>query len=196
MAARKASIARTTSETEIRLSLDLDGTGTAAIHTGLGFFDHMLTLLAKHALFDLEVEAKGDIDVDGHHTVEDVGICLADALIQALGNKQGITRYGFALLPMEESLARVAVDISSRPWLEWHAEIPAAKCGNFDTSLGREFFRAISAKAGLNVHIDLVRSGDAHHALEAIFKGFGRALRMAVSKDPREKGIPSSKGVL
>lgn len=196
MTERKAAIKRETTETAISLTLNLDGEGKAAVATGVGFFDHMLTLLARHALFDLNIEARGDVEVDAHHTVEDVGICLGKALAQALGDKRGIARYGFFLLPMEECLVRVALDISGRPWLEWRAGISAEKCGGFDTCLGREFMRAVTVGAGLNLHIDLLAGGDPHHALEAIFKGFGRALRAAVSNDLREKGIPSSKGTL
>lgn len=193
---RKAAIARNTSETQISLQLDLDGSGVCRIATGVEFFDHMLTLLARHALFDLTLEATGDIGVDAHHTVEDAGICLGKALAEALGNKKGIVRYGHMLLPMDESLARVALDLSGRAHLEWRADIPAEKCGSFDTCLGREFMRAFSANGGINMHVDLLAAADPHHALEAIFKGVGRALRMAVANDPREKGVPSSKGVL
>ena len=196
MKERSASVNRKTAETKIELKLNLDGSGKSRIVTGVGFFDHMLTLFARHALFDLEIEAIGDTQVDAHHTVEDVGICLGQALAKALGDRSGITRYGFFLLPMDESLARVAVDLSGRPCLEWRADIPGDKCGDFDTCLGREFTRALSANAGLNLHVDLLAGRDPHHALEAIFKGMGRALRLAVSSDPRETGIPSSKGVL
>ncbi len=193
---RTAKIDRNTAETKISLELKLDGTGQSSVSTGVGFFDHMLTLLAKHALFDLTVAAQGDTHVDGHHTVEDVGICLGKALVQAAGDKRGIRRYGFFLLPMDEALAQVALDFSGRPVLEYHAEIPAETVGDFDTCLGNEFMRAFSLNAGLNLHIDLLRGKDPHHCLEAIFKGTGRALREALSPDPREKGIPSSKGML
>ena len=196
MKERTATVSRKTAETKIEVKLNLDGAGKSRIVTGVGFFDHMLTLFARHALFDLEVEAVGDTQVDAHHTVEDVGICLGQALAKALGDKSGIARYGFFLLPMDESLARVVVDISGRPCLEWRADIPGDKCGDFDTCLGREFTRALSANALLNMHIDLLAGGDPHHALEAIFKGMGRALRQAVAADPRETGIPSSKGVI
>lgn len=196
MKERKAQIARKTAETDVRLSINLDGSGDASLKTGVGFFDHMLTLLARHALFDLSVEAVGDVDVDAHHTVEDVGICLGKAFAEALGDKKGITRYGHMLLPMDEALARIALDLSGRAHLEWRASIPAEKCGDFDTCLGREFMRAFVQNGGVNMHVDLLAAEDPHHALEAIFKGVGRALRMAVKSDPAEKGVPSSKGTL
>ncbi len=196
MPKRTASISRKTAETAIELSLDLDGSGKVVASTGVGFFDHMLTLLGRHALLDFSVKAEGDTDVDAHHTVEDVGICLGQALAQALGDKKGIVRYGHMLLPMDEALAQVALDLSGRAHLEWHAAIPGEKCGDFDTCLGREFMRAFCQNGGINLHVDLVRAEDPHHALEAIFKGVGRALRSAVATDPREKGVPSSKGVL
>ncbi len=196
MPRRQASHERATAETAIRLRLDLDGTGRGQTATGVGFFDHMLTLLAKHALFDLEVEAKGDLAVDAHHTVEDVGICLGQALTQALGDKRGIRRYGFFLLPMEEALARVVLDLSGRPHLEYRATMPAETVGGFDTCLGREFLRAFCVNGGINLHVDLLAGSDPHHCLEAIFKAVGRALRQAVEPDSRETGIPSSKGVL
>ena len=196
MSDRTASVERKTAETRISLAVNVDGAGSSNIVTGVGFFDHMLTLLARHALFDLDVDVKGDIEVDAHHTVEDTGICLGQALARALGEKRGIARYGHMLLPMDEALARVALDLSGRAHLEYRAVIPAEKCGDFDTCLGREFLRAFCANAGINMHVDLLAAADPHHALEAIFKGVGRALRMAVAADPREKGIPSSKGVL
>ena len=196
MEKRVAGLQRETTETSIRLSLDVDGSGQASIATGVAFFDHMLTLFARHALFDLEVEARGDTGVDAHHTVEDVGICLGGALARALGDKAGIARYGHALLPMDEALARVAVDLSGRPHLEWRAAIPADKCGDFDTCLGKEFARALSANAGLTLHVALLAGEDPHHSLEAIFKGLGRALRQAAAPEARERGIPSSKGIL
>lgn len=196
MNSRTASISRSTAETRISLTLNLDGSGKASVDTGVGFFDHMLTLLARHALFDLEVKADGDLGVDAHHTVEDVGICLGQALGRALGDKKGVARYGCALLPMDEALARVALDLSGRAHLEWRAVMPAEKCGDFDACLGREFVRAFAANGGVNLHVDLLAAEDPHHALEAIFKGLGRALRSAAAIDPREGGIPSSKGVL
>lgn len=194
--ARSATIERRTGETRISLTLDIDGSGETQIVTGVDFFDHMLTLLAKHALFDLRIEALGDIGVDAHHTVEDVGICLGQALAKALGDKKGITRYGSMLLPMDETLARVALDLSGRAFLAYRAAIPGEKCGSFDTCLGKEFMRAFAFNGGVTMHVDLIAAEDPHHALEAIFKGVGRALRAAVAPDPREKGIPSSKGVL
>ncbi|MDR1520471.1 MAG: imidazoleglycerol-phosphate dehydratase HisB [Planctomycetota bacterium] len=196
MTSRSAAIQRETAETRIKMTLVLDGSGKSRVSTGVDFFDHMLTLLVRHALFDLELEARGDIGVDAHHTVEDVGICLGRALKEALGDKAGTTRYGGILLPMDEALAQVALDLSGRPHLEWRAAIPAAKCGDFDTCLGREFARAFSSGGGVNLHVALLAGEDPHHSLEAIFKGLGRALRQAVAPDPREKGIPSSKGVL
>jgi imidazoleglycerol-phosphate dehydratase len=196
MGRRVADLQRETTETGIRLSLDVDGSGKTLIATGVAFFDHMLTLFARHALFDLELEARGDIEVDAHHTVEDVGICLGGALARALGDKAGIARYGHVLLPMDEALALVAVDLSGRSHLEWRAVIPADKCGGFDTCLGKEFARALSANAGLTLHVELLAGEDPHHSLEAIFKGLGRAFRQAAAPDAREKGIPSSKGVL
>ncbi len=193
---RSASVQRTTGETQISLELTLDGSGQCQIVTGIEFFDHMLTLLARHALFDLKLEALGDLGVDFHHTVEDVGICLGKGLADALGDKKGIIRYGQMMLPMDEALASIALDLSGRAHLEWHAEIPAEKCGTFDTCLGKEFMRAFTSNGGINMHVDLLRADDPHHALEAIFKGLGRALRMAIAHDPREKSIPSSKGML
>ncbi len=196
MSSRKATIKRKTAETDITLTINLDGEGKADISTGVGFFDHMLTLFTKHGLFDLSIRANGDTHVDAHHTVEDTGICLGQAIVEALGDKKGITRYGFFLLPMEEALAQIALDISGRPWLEWKAKIPGDKCGDFDTGLGREFARALVASAGLNLHVNLLAGEDAHHSLEAIFKGLARSLKMAVTRDSREKGVPSSKGML
>lgn len=193
---RAATLERRTTETQVALTLALDGAGEATVDTGVGFFDHMLTLLTRHALFDLTVKAEGDLAVDAHHTVEDVGIVLGQALTQALGDKRGIARYGSFLLPMEEALARIALDLSGRPHLEYRAEIPTATVGGFDTCLGREFLRALCVNGGVNLHVDLLAGSDPHHCLEAIFKGLGRSLRAAVALDPRESGIPSSKGAL
>ncbi len=193
---RTASISRQTAETSIVMELNIDGKGKTDILTGVGFFDHMLTLFARHALFDLTVKATGDTDVDAHHTVEDIGICLGKCLEEAIGDKKGIKRYGSMLLPMEEALCRIVLDISGRPLLEYRAVIPAEKCGDFDTCLGKEFMRALCVNAGINMHVDLLAGSDPHHCLEAIFKGSGRALREALSNDEREDGIPSSKGSL
>jgi len=193
---RTATVERKTAETEITLTLNLDGSGKTDISTGAGFFDHMLTLFCRHALIDITLCAKGDLEVDAHHTTEDVGICMGKALTEAMGDKRGIQRYGAMLLPMEEALARVVLDLSGRPHLEYRAVIPSETVGGFDTCLGREFFRALCVNAGINLHIDLLAGSDPHHCLEAIFKGAGRALRQALSSDPREHGIPSSKGIL
>lgn len=193
---RKAAIQRKTSETEIDLSLTLDGTGQYQIDTGIGFFDHMLALLAKHGLFDLTVEASGDLVVDYHHTVEDVGICLGQALNQALGDKAGIRRYGFMLLPMQEALAEVALDLSGRPHLVFDGDLPSQKTGDFDSELVREFFESLSTAALMNLHINVRRGANTHHVIEAIFKGFAKSLDMATSIDPRSSEVPSTKGTL
>lgn len=193
---RTALISRKTAETEISLSLDLDGTGQAQIETGVGFFDHMLTLLAKHALFDLTVKAVGDLQVDDHHTVEDVGICLGQALLKALEDKQGIVRYGSITLPMEETLVTVAVDLSGRFYFAHKFAFPTEKIGTFDTELVREFWQAVSVNGLFNYHVVLHHGDNSHHISEAIFKATARALRQAVSIDPRQKGVPSSKGTL
>ena len=193
---RQATIERQTAETNIRLELDLDGTGAAAIKTGVGFFDHMLELLAKHALFDLKVEAVGDLHVDQHHTVEDVGICFGQAVRQAVGDKSGICRYGYFVLPMEETLVTTAVDLSGRYYLVFQAAFPTAKIGDFDSELVEDFWQATAANALCNLHILLHHGRNSHHISEAIFKSGARALRMAVSQDPRQTGIPSTKGKL
>lgn len=193
---RNASIQRKTNETEIKLAINLDGSGTYQIQTGVGFFDHMLTHIAKHGLMDLEVEARGDLEVDAHHTVEDVGIVLGQALKQAAGDKKGITRYGQAIIPMDEALALVAIDFSGRPYLKFHAELGKGKLGEFDLELVEEFFQAVAVNAGLNLHIRLLDGSNVHHCSEAIFKGFGRALAGAVKLDDRITGVPSTKGVL
>ena len=193
---RTASIQRQTAETQIRLSLNLDGSGIAKIHTGVGFFDHMLTLLAKHGLFDLEVEAIGDLHVDQHHTVEDVGICLGKAFLQALGDKQGIVRYGSKTLPMEETLVTSALDLSGRAWYVSRVEFPTEKIGEFDAQLVDDFWQAVSANALMNLHLVLHHGRNSHHIAEGIFKATARALREAVTVDPRQSGVPSSKGTL
>ena len=194
--ARTARIERKTAETEIRLELNLDGSGRADVATGVGFFDHMLTLLAKHAAFDLSVEAKGDLHVDQHHTVEDVGICFGRALREALGDKSGIRRYGHFTLPMEETLATVAVDLSGRYFLVFQAQFPSAKIGDFDSELVEDFWQAAAGNALANLHVLVHYGRNSHHISEAIFKATARALRMAVENDPRMSGVPSTKGTL
>jgi imidazoleglycerol-phosphate dehydratase len=197
MTARRAEIARVTSETDIRVSLDLDGTGQASIATGVGFLDHMLTALARHALLDLTVQAKGDLHIDDHHTTEDVGIVIGQAIRQALGEKRGIRRYGAALIPMDEALAEAALDVSGRPYLAWSVAFQRPKIGTFDTELVEEFFRALAFNAGITLHVTLKAGTNAHHVAEACFKGLARALREAVEPDPRAGGaIPSTKGAL
>ncbi|HEY5313391.1 MAG TPA: imidazoleglycerol-phosphate dehydratase HisB [Pirellulales bacterium] len=193
---RTTRIDRKTAETQIELELELDGEGTAQVATGVGFLDHMLTLLARHAAFNLTVGCQGDLHVDQHHTVEDVGICLGQALRQALGDKRGIRRYGHFTLPMEESLVTVAVDLSGRYYLVFEAEIPAAKIGEFDSELVEDFWQAVAANALMNLHVVLHHGRNSHHIAEAIFKAAARALRMAVELDPRTPGIPSTKGTL
>lgn len=193
---RTAFIQRQTSETQIELELDLDGTGESEVNTGVGFFDHMLTLLARHALFDLRVTAQGDLEVDPHHTVEDVGICLGQALADALGDKQGITRYGSITLPMEETLVTAAVDLSGRMWFVYRVAFGTEKIGDFDAQLIREFWQAVSANGLMNLHLVLHYGDNSHHIAEAVFKGTARALRQAVGLDARQQGIPSSKGTI
>ncbi|PNG25409.1 imidazoleglycerol-phosphate dehydratase HisB [Methylocella silvestris] len=194
---RAASISRKTRETEITVSVDLDGTGAAEISTGVGFFDHMLEQLARHSLIDISVAAKGDLHIDQHHTVEDTGIALGQALRQALGERAGIARYADALLPMDETLTRAAIDVSGRPFLVFKTEFPRAKIGEFDTELVREFFQAFVMNAGLTVHIETLYGVNAHHIAESCFKALARALRLAIEVDPRQKGaIPSTKGSL
>jgi imidazoleglycerol-phosphate dehydratase len=195
-ATRSFSLSRKTAETEIALSLNLDGTGKVNVNTGVGFFDHMLTLLGKHALFDLEVTAKGDLHVDSHHTVEDVGICLGQALNKALGDKAGIVRYGSITLPMEETLVTVAIDLSGRYAFVNKFAFPTEKIGEFDTELVREFWQAVSVNGLFNFHVILHHGDNSHHISEAIFKGAARAFRQAVAIDPRQTGVPSSKGTL
>lgn len=194
--ARTATISRKTGETEIELTLDLDGTGTPQISTGIGFFDHMLTLFARHGLFDLMVAAQGDLHVDFHHTVEDVGICLGRAFAHALGDKRGIVRYGSKTLPMEETLVTSAVDLSGRMWFVSKVEYPTEKIGAFDTELVETFWQAFAANALANLHQVLHHGSNSHHIAEALFKSTARALREAVAVDPRQTGVPSSKGTL
>jgi imidazoleglycerol-phosphate dehydratase len=193
---RTAQIRRETGETRISLTLDLDGTGRAAVATGVGFFDHMLTLLARHSLIDLTVEAAGDLHVDAHHTVEDVGICYGKALAQALGDKAGIRRYGDATLPMDETLVTAALDLSGRPFCVWRADVPNETLGNFPSQLAEEFWRAVSSSGAFALHIVCHYGRNTHHIIEGIFKATARALRQAVELDPRGTGVPSTKGVL
>ncbi len=193
---RKAQISRQTAETSVSLTLDLDGSGQHTIDTGVGFLDHMLSLLSRHALFDLDIEAHGDLDVDQHHTVEDVGICLGQALEEAVGDKQGISRYGSATLPMEETLVTAAVDLSGRVAFVFHVDFETEKIGNFDTQLVREFWHAVASNARMNLHVIRHYGSNSHHVAEAVFKATARALRAAVTIDPRQQGIPSTKGSL
>lgn len=193
---RTASIRRTTAETAIELSLNLDGQGQSTLATGVGFFDHMLTHIAKHGLFDLTVRCQGDLHIDAHHTVEDVGICFGQALAEALGDKTGIRRYGDATVPMDETLVTSAIDLSGRPFLVWTADVPNELLGNFSSQLAEEFWRAVSSAARLTLHVQLHHGRNTHHIIETIFKATARALRAAVEHDPRANGIPSTKGVL
>ncbi|HSP23694.1 MAG TPA: imidazoleglycerol-phosphate dehydratase HisB [Saliniramus sp.] len=194
---RQASIERNTAETRISLSLDLDGTGRIDIATGVGFFDHMLELLARHALFDLTVKVEGDLHVDQHHSVEDTGIALGQAFREALGDKAGINRYADMHMPMDETLTRVAIDISGRPFLVFRASFPTEKIGNFDTELVREWFQAFAINAGVTLHVETLYGENSHHIAESCFKGLARVLRHAVTVDPREGGrVPSTKGAL
>jgi len=194
--ARTARIERQTAETDIVLELDLDGQGRAQIETGVGFFDHMLTLLARHASVDLNVTARGDLHVDQHHTVEDTGICLGQAIKQAVGDKAGIRRYGHFTLPMEETLVTTAIDLSGRYFLVFQADFPTTKIGDFDSELVEDFWQATAANALCNLHVVLHHGRNSHHISEAIFKSAARALRMAVESDPRTIGVPSTKGTL
>ena len=194
--ARRAEIERKTAETQISIKLNLDGEGTCDIATGIGFLDHMLTLLAKHSFMDLTVKAKGDLEVDSHHTVEDIGIVLGEALQEALGDKAGIHRYGNCFIPMDETLAQVCLDFSGRPFLVFGAEIPKIRLENYDTEMTEEFFRAVAMHCGLTLHIRVLYGSNVHHIIEAIFKAFARAVTEATAVDPRVKGVMSSKGVL
>ncbi len=193
---RRSQIERATSETRIKLSLAIDGRGQSRIQTKIPFFDHMLTLFARHSLCDLDVEADGDIDVDLHHTVEDTGIVLGQAFAQALGDKRGIRRYGHAYLPMDETLARVVIDFSGRPYLEYRAPKGVEAIGGFSFQLVEEFLRAFCVHAGCNLHIEILYGRDAHHMAEAVFKGLARAVDAACQVDPRVEGVPSTKGSL
>jgi imidazoleglycerol-phosphate dehydratase len=194
---RTGTITRKTAETEIELRLALDGTGQHRIATGVGFFDHMLDQLARHSLIDIALKAKGDLHIDDHHTVEDCGIALGQALAQALGDKRGIRRYGHFALAMDDTLVTCALDLSGRAWLGWNLPFPTARIGTFDTELVREFFQALASNGGITLHVDLVRGVNSHHIAEAAFKALARALRMAVEPDPRlGDALPSTKGTL
>ncbi len=197
MNARTADVTRNTKETQIRVALNLDGTGTAHLATGIGFFDHMLDQIARHGLIDLTIEAQGDLHIDGHHTVEDVGITLGQAFAQALGQKTGVRRYGQAYVPLDEALSRVVVDLSGRPGLQWHVPFTRAAIGEFDVDLAHEFFQGFVNHAGVTLHVDNLRGDNAHHQCETVFKAFARALRMAIEPDARSAGVvPSTKGSL
>lgn len=193
---RKSAIERNTKETRISLSLDLDGSGEGEIDTGIGFFNHMLELLKKHALIDLTVKATGDLDVDYHHTVEDVGLVLGKAIDQALGDRKGLTRYGFASLPMDEALCETSLDLGGRPFLVMQCPMKHMTVKDFEVKLVEEFFRAVSVEARANIHLRQIYGDEAHHVCEGLFKSFARALRAAKAIDPNEKGVPSSKGVI
>ncbi len=193
---RRSKVKRRTGETDIELSLDVDGSGRSNVKTGIPFFDHMLVLFAKHGTFDLKLKAKGDVEVDYHHTVEDVGICLGQAFKEALGDKHGITRYGEAKVPMDEALTEAIIDISGRPHLTYNVEITKTKFKDFDVEVVREFFEAFVMNAGITIHIDLLKGRNMHHKIESIFKAFAVALSKACEINPRKKGVPSTKGVL
>ncbi len=193
---REALVERKTKETDIRLKLVVDGSGKSEVQTGIGFFDHMLEGFSRHGYFDLEAVVKGDLHVDFHHTVEDTGIVLGQAIVEAVGDKTGICRYGHSLLPMDETLVLCAVDLGGRPYLQFDLELPTPKVGNFDTELIREFFYAVSYKAGMNLHIRLLSGTNTHHIIEAVFKAFAKALDMATRMDARNTGILSTKGSL
>ncbi len=194
--ARAASIERNTAETQIRLALAIDGSGSSTVATGIPFFDHMLALFARHGLFDLEVKAAGDLDVDLHHTVEDAGICLGQAITRALGDKAGIRRYGFACVPMDETLVRCVVDLSGRPYLEYRAPGGVEPIQGFSFQLVEEFLRGLAMNAAMNLHVEILYGRDAHHMAEGVFKALARALDAATQIDPRVQGVPSTKGVL
>ena len=193
---RQAQIERKTAETDIVLEFCIDGTGVYEIRTGIGFFDHMLGLFARHGFFDLKLMGQGDLNVDAHHTVEDVGICLGQAIHQALGDRRGIVRYGTAFVPMDEALARVVLDLSGRSYLVYEVALPPLKIGEFDPGLALSFFRALSGHAEMNLHVNLLRGTDGHHGLEAVFKAFGKALDQASGFDERIEGVLSTKGLL
>ncbi|WP_445613068.1 imidazoleglycerol-phosphate dehydratase HisB [Geobacillus sp. YF-1] len=194
--AREATIARTTKETSIQLAFSLDGEGKTELETGVPFLTHMLDLFAKHGQFDLFVDAKGDTHIDDHHTTEDIGICLGQAIKEALGDKKGIKRYGHAFVPMDDALAQVVIDLSNRPHLEFRGEFPAAKVGTFDVELVHEFLWKLALEARMNLHVIVHYGRNTHHMIEAVFKALGRALDEATMVDPRVKGVPSTKGML
>ncbi len=197
MTARTASVERNTNETQISIKLNLDGTGKVSLNTGLPFFEHMLDQIARHGMLDLDINAKGDLEIDAHHTVEDVGITLGQAFNQAVGDKKGIYRYGHAYVPLDEALSRVVIDFSGRPGLEFRAQFPRARVGDFDVDLTHEFFQGFVNHANVTLHIDNLSGENSHHIAETIFKAFGRALRMAITTDERMAGvIPSTKGTL
>lgn len=193
---RRAEVSRTTGETDIRVRINLDGSGASTVATGVGFFDHMLTLLARHSLIDIEVEARGDLETGSHHTVEDVGITLGQAIASALGDRSGIERYGAALIPMDECLVQAAVDLSGRPFTAVDVPLPTAVIGGFETELLEEFIRGLANHAGLTVHVRMLVPGNVHHAIEGSFKALARALAQAVAPNPRVSGVPSTKGSL
>lgn len=193
---RKAYIERKTSETDVKLNINIDGKGEGSINTGIGFFDHMLNLFSKHGFFDLNIQAKGDLYVDNHHTIEDIGIVLGQSIKEALGDKAGIKRYGMAYVPMDEALVMVVMDLSGRPFLVFDGEFSSEKTGNFDNQMIEEFFRAVAFNAGITLHIKVLYGKNDHHKVEAIFKAFGRALDEAVKVDQRISGVMSTKGVL
>ena len=196
-APRRADVTRNTAETQIRVQLNLDGSGVSKLATGIGFFDHMLDQIARHGLFDIDIDAKGDLHIDGHHTVEDVGITLGQAMAQAVGDKRGLVRYGHAYVPLDEALSRVVIDFSGRPGLHMRVDFRSGVIGALDTQLVYEFFQGFSNHAGVTLHIDNLFGDNAHHQCETIFKAFARALRMALAIDPRAAGvIPSTKGSL
>jgi len=197
MTDRTARVERNTLETQITVALNLDGTGKSSFNIGIPFLEHMLDQVARHGLVDLDIQAKGDLEIDDHHTVEDVGITLGQAVAKAVGDKKGIVRYGHAYVPLDEALSRVVIDFSGRPGLEYHADYPRARIGAFDVDLFHEFFQGFSNHAGVTLHIDCLRGNNAHHVAETIFKAFGRALRMALAPDERMQGMmPSTKGKL
>ena len=196
MKARTATVKRKTRETDISITLNVDGTGASSIKTGVPFLDHMLELLSRHSLIDLKIVARGDVEVDYHHTVEDIGLALGEALDKALGTRKGITRYGWCYVPMDEALSRVVIDLGGRPYLVKNMACRQRKIRDFDVSLFNDFFQAFTVQSRMNLHIDQILGKEAHHAYESVFKGLGRALRMACARDPREKSVPSSKGTI